>query len=306
MQRFLNACCCRAATGSERLLTHNVLSASLAERAIFHEIDPMFLDRGHRFRCFVDEIKRHAPSVVLLQESSIVDFPILESTMLELGFCGVQQRRTTPVPLATFWKKSRWKLLWTEERSRVQICQLLHRASSATIYTLNCHLQGSPDEKTSLTRVSQLHNALRRLELRLQLTNQSPQDAKIFVCGDFNSKAEDAPVRFLRQNRLEASLEATTHQHVDEHGHPTEEITHPFSFVEAYEAFDLVPDFSHVRNGVGTRVDFIWSQGVELEGVLNVLEDVLLGDTWETVRVSGWPNANQCSDHCPLACDFRI
>ena len=57
----------------------------------------------------------------------------------------------------------------------------------------------------------------------------------------------------MRQRRLDASHEATTHTHVDEHGNVMEVIEHLFVFVGAYESFDRRPEFTHVRNGVGTR-----------------------------------------------------
>jgi endonuclease/exonuclease/phosphatase family metal-dependent hydrolase len=130
-----------------------------------------------------------------------------------------------------------------------------------------------------------------------------PQDACIFVCGDFNSLAEDAPYTFLLTGHLSASLEATQHQHVDEKGHPTDEIKHPFRFADVHDMFGRVPEFTHVRNGVGNRVDFVFAQNVGLKGALDVLPD---GETWDERRETGLPSENQCSDHLPLICDFVL
>jgi mRNA deadenylase 3'-5' endonuclease subunit Ccr4 len=288
---------------TERILTHNVLAQQLASTTVFNRIDKRFLEQTERWRAFTKEIEHFRPSLVCLQESSIHDPGVLAEAMGTLGFAGIQQQRTTPVPLAVFWQRANFDLLWSEERSRVQICQFRHRVTSAQVFVVNCHLQGRPDEVTSLTRVSQLHKALRRLELRLSGSNIRPRDASIFICGDFNSRAEDAPVQFLRKGHLSASLEATKHQHVDEHGHLTDEIRHPFKFVDAYDEFSLVPEFTHVRNGVGSRVDFVFSQGVRLKGVLDVLQG---RETWEVVRKMGLPSEDQCSDHLPLVCDFVL
>ncbi len=287
----------------ERILTHNVLAQQLATHQVFNRIETRFLDRAARWRAFTDEIQRLRPSLVCLQESSIQPPDVLAEAMCTLGFAGVQQQRETPVPLAVFWRRANFDLLWSEERSRVQLCELQHRPTSKEIFVVNVHLQGRPDEVTSLTRVSQLHKALRHLELRLNGSNRQPQDARVFICGDFNSEAGDAPVRFIREGRLGANLEATKHQHVDEHGHPTEEITHPFRFVDVFEACGRVPEFTHVRNGVGSRVDFVFTQGVEVGGVLGVLPG---GETWAARRVAGLPCENQCSDHLPLVLDFVL
>jgi len=64
-----------------------------------------------------------------------------------------------------------------------------------------------------------------------------------------------------------------------------------------------VPEFTHVRNGVGNRVDFVFAQNVGLKGALDVLPD---GETWDERRETGLPSENQCSDHLPLICDFVL
>ncbi len=288
---------------SERILSHNLLAQKLASTTVFNRIEARFLEQFQRFSAFKEEIQRYRPSLVCLQEASIHDPDVLAETMSTLGFSGVQQRRETPVPLAVFWQRANFDLLWSEERSRALICEFRDQTTSTEVFVVNCHLQGRPDEVTSLTRVSQLHKALRRLELRLQGLNVRPQDARIFFCGDFNSLAEDAPVRFLIDGHLSASLEATKHQHVDEHNHPTDQITHPFRFADVYDVFGRVPEFTHVRNGVGSRVDFVFAQGVGLKGVLDVLPE---GETWDERREIGLPSKNQCSDHLPLICDFVL
>lgn len=180
IRRRLVWCCSSHPRFTETLLCLNCLADKLAKPSVFGQIEPRFLEREHRFAAFLNEIKRQSPSLLLLQEAAIVDYPRLyDSLASELGFDGIQQSRTTPVPLAAFWKKASFTLTWSEERSRVLICEFKHRASATVLYVLNVHLQGAPDDTTSLTRVSQLHKALRRLEVRLQHTNVRPERAKV-------------------------------------------------------------------------------------------------------------------------------
>jgi mRNA deadenylase 3'-5' endonuclease subunit Ccr4 len=288
---------------SERILSHNLLAQNLASATVFNRIPARFLEQEQRFNAFKEEIRRFRPSLVCLQEASIHDPDVLAEAMGTLGFAGIQQQRPTPVPLAMFWQRATFDLRWSEERSRALICEFRDQNTSTNIFVVNCHLQARPDEVTSRTRVSQLHHALWRLELRLQGLSMRPQDACIFVCGDFNSLAEDAPYTFLLTGHLSASLEATQHQHVDEKGHPTDEIKHPFRFADVHDVFGRVPEFTHVRNGVGNRVDFVFAQNVGLKGALDVLPD---GETWDERRETGLPSENQCSDHLPLICDFVL
>ena len=180
IRRRLVWCCSSHPRFTETLLCLNCLADKLAKPSVFGQIEPRFLEREHRFAAFLNEIKRQSPSLLLLQEAAIVDYPRLyDSLASELGFDGIQQSRTTPVPLAAFWKKASFTLTWSEERSRVLICEFKHRASATVLYVLTVPLQGAPDDTTSLTRVSQLHKALRRLEVRLQHTNVRPERAKV-------------------------------------------------------------------------------------------------------------------------------
>lgn len=189
------------------------------------------------------------------------------------------------------------------DRQILTLSYSLVSATNHTVYALNCHLQGAPGDVTSLTRVSQLHKALRRLDLRLSNHHHPPKRAKVFIAGDFNSRIEDDPCWFLRKKRLDANHEATTHRHVDDQGHPTEVIEHPFDLVEAYEQFNRVPEFTHVRNGVSSRVDFIWSQGIDVDDVIDVLRE---GETWASERTGGWPSETRCSDHAALGVRFTL
>lgn len=89
--------CCRAGSHEICLVTLNCLTQTFATREVFDQIDPRFLAQEHRFSVFLDEIERYAPSLLLLQESSIVEWPRLVARLEELGFDGIQQKRTTPV-----------------------------------------------------------------------------------------------------------------------------------------------------------------------------------------------------------------
>lgn len=283
-------------------MSYNVLSDTFCNSTTFPDIDKRFLSQDSRFRALQREIQGFACDIVCFQEAHIVAWDVLKDFMKKEGYDGIQQQRQTHIPLATFYREKNVQLIWHEERSRTLLCEFRDLAdSSKVIYVINVHLEGAPDREASKQRVSQLHHALKRLQHRLDISGVTDhQKAKIIVAGDFNSNITDPPCQFLSKGSLKASLEATKHVHRDSEGHETNVIEHPFSFQEAYVSCNTYPEFTHIRNKMGSRVDFVWvtEETVGIRGVLNPLPSCF--DTWDALRQRGSPNDVLCSDHLPV------
>ena len=283
------------------LMSYNILTDKFCNSATFPQVDPTFLTQESRFRALRREIQGFACDIVCFQESKMVDWTVLEEFMTKEGYSGILQQRETDIPLATFYKKDCVQLRWHEERSRALLCEFSKAKDlSSIMYVINVHLEGAPGEEASKQRVSQLHHALDRLKHRLDVSGVTDlQSAKIIVMGDFNSNFHDPPCQFLSQGCLDASQEATKHIHRDPDGHETTRIVHPFGLREAYVACDIQPEFTHIRNKVGSRVDFVWvtTDTVTIQGVLDPKPTRF---SWDDLREQGSPNDLLCSDHLPI------
>ena len=170
-------------------------------------------------------------------------WPEVESFMAGLGYSGVLQRFSLgegapPYSSATFFLSAKFGLAWHEERSRAlllgleclgpgldsQVALSLRAAAvrleldappplpmcaralvcPQVLCVANVHLESSPHRPHD--RVSQLRSALAHLRTRQEAAGQDPASSLVLVCGDFNSKANEAPCTFLREGRLVAGF----------------------------------------------------------------------------------------------------
>ena len=283
------------------LMSYNILTDKFCNSVTFPEIEPVFLSQESRFHALQKEIQGFACDIVCFQESKMVAWEVLKDFMKKQGYDGIQQQRETQIPLAIFYKIESVQLSWHEERSRALLCEFRNMKDlDRVIYVINVHLEGAPGREASKKRVSQLHHALHRLEHRLEVSGvEHTSLARVIIMGDFNSNIDDPPCQFLEQGSLEASQEATKHIHRDSDGHETNQIGHPFSLQEAYVACNIHPEFTHIRNKMGSRVDFAWvtPDTVTVRNVLNPLPQRF---TWHSLRDTGSPNDLLCSDHLPI------
>ena len=285
------------------ILSYNILAESLCRPSTFPQIDIEMLRTTTRWPNLKQEIAGFPCDVVCFQECSLVEWDVMNDFMRSKGYEGLRQKRDSPVPLAVFFQRG-LSCVWSEERSRALICEFRAEKEHDSLFVINCHLEGKPEEGRQ--RVSQLEHALGRLLLRIQSQSlEDPRAARVVVVGDFNSTYEEAPCQFMHEGMLPASFDASTHTHYDSSGQPLESLTHPFDFREAYVACSEVPQWTHNRNGSGSRVDFVWvSRNLDICGCLNPLPTEfayagLLGGR-------GSPNEILPSDHLPVGVCLKV
>ena len=156
------------------------------------------------------------------------------------------------------------------------------------LFVINVHLEGNPSK--SSTRVRQLRHALQRLTHRLDSIGIQEKCARVIVAGDFNSTRDDSPCIFLQDGCISAGEDVAAQG-------PVDTITHPFNFFEMYSKYRMDSGFTHMRNGVGSRLDFIWcTENIQVEALF---ESVPFGKSNE-IRRNGIPNAFLPSDHLPV------
>jgi mRNA deadenylase 3'-5' endonuclease subunit Ccr4 len=282
------------------ILSYNILCDSLCQPSTFPQIDVKLLSSSTRWRNLQKEVAGFRCDVVCFQECSLVEWEVMNEFMHSQGYLGLRQKRDSPVPLAVFFQ--RWlDCVWVEERSRALICEFRAARERDSIFIINCHLEGNPEE--GRPRVSQLEHALDRLLLRIQ--SQSIADPRVIVVGDFNSTYEEAPCQFMDKGILPVSFDASTHTHFDSSGQPLKNLTHPFEFREAYVECNEVPQWTHNRNGSGSRVDFVWvSRNLDICACLNPLPAQY--SSYQTLLSRGSPNEILPSDHLPVGVTFKV
>lgn len=239
--------------------------------------------------------------------AGVSSWPALTGFLSDLGYHGIHQENSHRVPLAVYWKREVFDLVWCEERSRAVLCEFAtsgfkngERPSAPTqIYVVNVHLEGSPFKGS--TRVSQLRHALHRLENRFAQNGTKTETARVIVVGDFNSQRHDSPCRLLEDGWLDAKDDVSVHRNSE--GNEVPEISHPFNFVEAYSVYGMEPSFTHMRNSVGCRLDFLWcTDNIKVQALIDPVPQGLE----DTIRSQGIPNNVLPSDHVPIGAYLKF
>eukprot|EP00929_Paragymnodinium_shiwhaense_P102350 TRINITY_DN65560_c0_g1_i1.p1 TRINITY_DN65560_c0_g1~~TRINITY_DN65560_c0_g1_i1.p1 ORF type:complete len:487 (+),score=69.67 TRINITY_DN65560_c0_g1_i1:94-1554(+) len=225
--------------------------------------------------------------VILLQE---VDFEVFETSfqglLSEAGYEGLMQNaknRTEEQPCgnATFWKRDRLQLAWTEHRSRTLVTGLRLQVglnAGRELAFINAHLESS--QAKSEARASQLHSALGKV----------CSTKAVILGGDFNTGA-DSPL-----NAVLRSLQWHDHALAAAYEHPAGETTAQAS------------DCTFAANG-GKRYSIdhiIYSHRMLrptalLDALPQDLRAVCLG-----VHSKGLPDACVPSDHIPVGTVFEL
>ena len=233
--------------------------------------------------------------------------------MADLGYDCIVQQKPHEVKLAVFWRCSRLRALWSEERSRALLVEMggdLH-SQKPPLFVINVHLEASPTRAAD--RVAQLRKMLHRLEYHLESTGRDVATARILLCGDFNSVDGESACTFIREGRLAAGATDSQPQGLlstmmfgnDEGASVTDhDIDHPFQLIDVYKAANAVPEYTRRLKGQkGERLDFIWKSPslLPVEAVLRPVPVELA----ELIDVEGLPNYAMPSDHLPVGAVLR-
>ena len=221
-----------------------------------------------------------------------------------LGYEGVRQETDYIVGMAIFYKTTKFKLEWTESRSRAMMVGLTMEVSvevgegaEATMSPLSVmvctvHLEGKADETAK--RFTQVKSLLKRCEARLP-KGVKPQEAMVFICGDFNSSEDGGAVRLLEDGELGPEFREYDIQVTPTH------FRHPFRFVNAYPIDQRYLTF--ITSFSISTIDHIFSPLglVDTVGVLSFTPGEL-----EEMKQTMLPNVTHSSDHLPVGAVFQL
>jgi len=220
--------------------------------------------------------------------------------MRTLGYDGVVQDSNHHVGVATFFKTSKFTMEWSESRSRAMLVGLTMQVQvdstdavvSVPVMVGTVHLEGHP--RHTAKRFTQMKSLLKRCEARMPaMTN--PQEALVFICGDFNDGVEAGAVRVLEDGELSPNFTENGVQTTPTH------FSHPFRFTNAYPAALRHPTYPNTLGG--GAIDHLFAQAtlVDTVGVLSIRQREM-----EEMVHTKVPNMTYPSDHLPVGAVFQL
>lgn len=188
---------------------------------------------------------------------------------------------------STFYRKDRFNLVYSEQRSRILIsCFEFIERNNEIFYLLNCHLQAHGSSECYSQRVAQLRSAMQKVKAHaknvLRLKPEEIENLIVIVAGDMNVEARDAldeAHRFLRET---CHLQDTFQSESDEF------FTHKWGVTHNEAVFN--------------RIDYIYipPTKVSVRRIIHPLRELCLNPT------DPLPNAEHPSDHLPIAAELQF
>eukprot|EP00931_Biecheleriopsis_adriatica_P088903 TRINITY_DN63127_c0_g1_i1.p1 TRINITY_DN63127_c0_g1~~TRINITY_DN63127_c0_g1_i1.p1 ORF type:complete len:471 (-),score=38.73 TRINITY_DN63127_c0_g1_i1:386-1798(-) len=274
------------------LVSWNILSQTWLTRS---ELDPEYarverqwFDWQNRSHALIQWISRLGADIYVLQE---VDFDTFDEAFLQplsiIGYDGLIQdspkrAEAQPCGNATFWRRDKLELVWSDHRSRTLLTEFRTSVGmgSQALIVINAHLESSQEKFSS--RAAQVHSALEKAVRR----NPS---ASLILAGDFNTGADSSLCRVLREHEWHFVPLASAYEH------PAADGTSP------------VVDATFRVNGHGYLIDHIWYRHSHLR--LCKLLQPLNADARAAslgMNALGLPDKHVPSDHIPLGAVFEI
>lgn len=223
--------------------------------------------------------------IFCLQEVTEDYWVPLQTFMASQGYAAVRQGADHQVLLALFYRSSKLRLEWAEERSRALLVQLRLLSCGTRIYLINMHLEAHPYRPD--VRAHQASHALARLarHIECQKEDKSPN---VIVCGDFNSSMDDAVHHLLEQGSLSPDFL--------ENGRVVVEVDmcQPFDLKDCYKSAGIQQHYTYKVHRRGSVLDHIFcSTNVAVVGVMQGMSKELKS----VVDKKFLPNTLWPSDH---------
>eukprot|EP01060_Flectonema_neradi_P008459 TRINITY_DN1603_c0_g1_i1.p1 TRINITY_DN1603_c0_g1~~TRINITY_DN1603_c0_g1_i1.p1 ORF type:complete len:332 (+),score=33.69 TRINITY_DN1603_c0_g1_i1:46-1041(+) len=202
--------------------------------------------------------------------------------------------KRTLAKTATFFKTSKFQLLWSNHRSRTLLTALVHRDTQKVIWHINCHLEGHPLKVCE--RVSQLKSAFNSVHAHQQKLKLKPDQCNVVVCGDFNCSSDCTAFRYVVKKGLSPSDR--------DPWNPSEPVTktaisHPYNMRCVTNGMKTFLGSS----GVASSIDFIF---VSENFSLTAVRDNFTREQWKSALQTGVPNKWHPSDHFPVSVSVRL
>jgi len=237
----------------------------------------------------LDELRTLCASadVVALQEADY--FPFHDDVLpalRDVGFDGMHQwdgalkenRPPHPWGTAILFRRDVFAVGFKETRSRGMVLGLCREGHTTPDYFIvNVHLEGNSENVEK--QLKQLHSTIYKMSTHASV---DPATARVLVCGDFNSKANDAPLTWLVNGSLPGPKPVVT--------------AHAFRFQSALDVAGFNP-VTYADPYCAERVDHVAFTADTME----------LRSVFKTRAHSSGPvfSATFPSDHLPVGACFR-
>ncbi|WCJ30223.1 CCR4-Not complex 3'-5'-exoribonuclease subunit Ccr4 [Euphorbia peplus] len=207
------------------ILSYNILADYLAlnhRSKLYFHIPPYMLDWEWRKRSILFELKLWSADIMCFQE--VDRFQDLAEELKPRGYNGIWKMRTGNAVdgCATFWRTSRFKLLYEEYiefnklglRDNVaQICVLELTNKNSAADTLHLPSSSERSDKVVVCNIHVLYNP-KRGEIKLGQVRtlldkayavSKMWNAPVVLCGDFNCTPKSPLYNFISEQKLELS-----------------------------------------------------------------------------------------------------
>jgi len=245
------------------------------------------LQWDHRRQELLKWMSRLSADIFTLQE---VDFDTFEDAFLRplsaLGYDGLMQNNpkradSQPCGNATFWRRDKFELSWSDHRSRTLLTEFKMKPALTqnSLIVINAHLESNQEKFHA--RASLVHSSLSKAVRR----NPS---ASLILTGDFNTGADSSLCEVLREHNWFGIPLASAYEH------------------PAASSTSAVVDATFRVHGHSYIIDHIWYQHshLQLKQLLQPLSAqaraASLGPT-----ALGLPDMHVPSDHIPVGAIFQ-
>jgi mRNA deadenylase 3'-5' endonuclease subunit Ccr4 len=251
---------------------------------------------SHRKPLLFDLLSLYNPDVICLQEMMFVEYPDFEVRLAARGYSGVVQSVKSkgkgsndhPVGLATFFRTSKFQLVWQEHRSRCMALGLVFVQPSSQpqhcIAVANVHLESA--WKKYNIRFQQLKSLFDQL--------QKHTFTSVIVLGDFNNRMNGCMRKLMLEGHVDALFE--------DHGVVVTEkaYSHPHKFHTVYSESDptfVMPDHHYFLDHICFSYETLRPKGAL---------ELMTEEDRHIILATSLPNRTHPSDHLPVAALFEV
>jgi len=293
------------------IISFNMLLKGFDAKWYYPEVPAKLRAWAWRKKQLIDLMAAMDADVWCMQEVEVSTFAEEFSFLPDAGYGWVEPKDDSKgkypdlSKCAIFFKKEKFEKVWQDQRSRIVLAALRHRASDRMLYVASCHLEGAPSE--AATRFTQTRKALDSVRKQMMKDQKQrgvePATCALVFAGDFNEGQDGAVCHCLRTGGLNTSFRAPQL--------PYEELTkadysHEFELTDLYgdDAVASRPPTFRAPGSPFVAIDFVFFSHASLQPV--ALRRPFTDAQLEAAASGGIPSQWHFSDHVPVGGVFKF
>lgn len=275
--------------------------------------EPKFKKWNYRHPKLLDIIAGYKADIICLQEcapySFKTDFIDILNNKYNLSYEHIidpstadQDETKIIVKPATAWNTKKFKLIHHEFRSRPSLCLLQMISNDQYLLIINCHLIGDPEKWP--TRFNQIKSVIKRINYILNQYKIKQCDAKVIICGDFNSPKNEIVDKLLLNGVIAKDYRSDKYPNNENNGFKLKkDYKHEYKFADAYDIYDdeSKREPTYGANGHIDGFDFIYytRNNLKCTGISKVMPECVR-QKFVKEEALLLPSKDWVSDHMPI------